>query len=66
MAKNEGVKLSLGTDAHRVGDLANLAFGIDQARRGWLEAKDIVNTRSIRELRALLSAARRSEAEDAK
>jgi DNA polymerase (family 10) len=66
MAKNEGVKLSLGTDAHRVGDLANLAFGIDQARRGWLEAKDIVNTRSIRELRALLSAARRPEAEDAK
>ncbi|HYA72479.1 MAG TPA: DNA polymerase/3'-5' exonuclease PolX [Roseiarcus sp.] len=63
MAKSEGVKLSLGTDAHRVGDLANLAFGIDQARRGWLEAKDIVNTRSVRELKGLLSAARRPEEE---
>ncbi len=58
MAKSEGVKLSLGTDAHRVGDLANLAFGIDCARRGWLEASDVVNSRSIKDLRALLSAAR--------
>ncbi len=58
MAKSEGVKLSLGTDAHRVGDLDHLAFGVDTARRGWLEAGDIVNTRSIRELKALLAAAR--------
>ncbi|MGD0185000.1 MAG: DNA polymerase/3'-5' exonuclease PolX [Roseiarcus sp.] len=66
MAKNEGVKLSLGTDAHRVGDLGNLAYGVDCARRGWLEAGDIVNTRSIGELKALLGAARRAKAEDAK
>ncbi len=66
MAKNEGVKLSLGTDAHRVGDLGNLAYGVDCARRGWLEAGDIVNTRSIGELKALLRAARRAKAEDAK
>jgi len=66
MAKSEGVKLSLGTDAHRVGDLASLTFGIDQARRGWLEANDIVNTRSLRDLKALLSAARRRGSEDAK
>ena len=58
MAKSEGVKLSLGTDAHRIGDLANLTFGIDCARRGWLEASDIVNTRSIGDLKALLRAAR--------
>ena len=61
MAKSEGVKLSLGTDAHRVGDLDNLAFGIDYARRGWLEADDIVNTRSLKSLKALLRAARRSK-----
>jgi DNA polymerase (family 10) len=58
MAKGEGVKLSLGTDAHRVADLDHLAFGVDTARRGWLEAGDIVNTRSIKELKALLAAAR--------
>jgi DNA polymerase (family X) len=58
MAKEEGVKLSLGSDAHRVGDFANLAFGINQARRGWLEAEDIVNPRPVTELKALLAAAR--------
>ena len=66
MAKAEGVKLSLGTDAHRVGDLGNLPFGIDCARRGWLEAGDIVNTRSIGDLKALLRAARERRAEEAK
>jgi len=58
MAKSEGVKLSLGTGARRVGDLANLALAIDCARRGWLEAGDIVNTRAIGDLQALLRAAR--------
>ncbi|MGO9943068.1 MAG: DNA polymerase/3'-5' exonuclease PolX [Rhodoblastus sp.] len=58
MAREEGVKLSLGSDAHRVGDFADLAFGINQARRGWLEVGDIVNTRTVSELKALLAAAR--------
>ncbi len=66
MAKNEGVKLSLGTDAHRVGDLSNLAYGVDCARRGWLEAGDIVNTRPAGALKALFAAARRTKAEEAK
>jgi DNA polymerase (family 10) len=58
MAKNEGVKLTLGTDSHRVGDLANLVYGVDQARRGWLEAGDIVNALPIDELKILLKARR--------
>jgi DNA polymerase (family 10) len=60
MAREEGVKLSLGSDAHRVGDFANLAFGIDQARRGWLEADDIINTRPVAGLKALLAAGRQT------
>jgi len=58
MAKEEGVRLSLGSDAHRAGDFANLAFGINQARRGWLEATDIINTQPVSELKALLASAR--------
>jgi DNA polymerase (family 10) len=58
MAGEEGVKLSLGADAYSKDDFAKLAFGIDQARRGWLEASDIVNTRPVSELKALLAAAR--------
>jgi DNA polymerase (family 10) len=31
-----------------------MRFGIDQARRGWLEAQDVINTRPLAELRRLL------------
>ncbi|MFW5857045.1 MAG: DNA polymerase/3'-5' exonuclease PolX [Planctomycetota bacterium] len=45
-ARDRGVRILLGADAHHVGDLDNVRFGIGQARRGWLEAKDILNTRT--------------------
>ena len=53
-AKDAGVKLAISTDAHSVGALATMRFGIDQARRGWLSAADVVNTRPLAELRKLL------------
>ena len=54
MAKEAGVRLAISTDAHRVADLDLMRFGIDQARRGWLEPDDIVNTRPLAELRRIL------------
>ncbi|MBH0202340.1 MAG: DNA polymerase/3'-5' exonuclease PolX [Nitrospira sp.] len=54
MAREEGVMLSIDSDAHSVFDLENLRYGVGQARRGWLEKKDILNTRTLRELRTLL------------
>ena len=54
MARDAGVMLSVGTDSHSTGGLDNMRFGIDQARRGWLGADDILNTRSWRELSARL------------
>jgi DNA polymerase (family 10) len=54
MAKQAGVRLAISTDAHRVADLDFMRFGIDQARRGWLEPDDVVNTRRLFELRQLL------------
>jgi DNA polymerase (family 10) len=56
MAKAEGVLVSVNTDAHRIQDLANLRFGVSQARRGWLEKDDILNTRSLSTVRKLLKA----------
>jgi len=53
MAKDQGVKLAISTDAHSTATLDYMRFGIDQARRGWLEAKDVVNTRGMGELRKL-------------
>ena len=53
-ARDEGVLISVNSDAHSVNDFANLKYGIGQARRGWLEKDDILNTRSLTRLRKLL------------
>ncbi|MCM8787170.1 MAG: DNA polymerase/3'-5' exonuclease PolX [Candidatus Omnitrophica bacterium] len=42
-AKNFKVKLSLGTDSHRLEHLKSIAFGIDVSQRAWLEKNDILN-----------------------
>ena len=57
-AKDEGVLISVNSDAHSVNDFANLEYGIGQARRGWLEQDDILNTRSLTQLRKLLKRTR--------
>lgn len=59
MAKEEGVPVAINSDAHSREDLANLRFGVGQARRGWLEAGDVLNTRPLPELKRLLAGARR-------
>ncbi len=54
MAKEEGVLVSVNSDAHSTFDFANLRYGVGQARRGWLEKNDVLNTRPLAELRRLL------------
>jgi len=54
MAKDMGLKVALATDAHRIDDLDFMRFGIGQARRGWLEPEDVLNTRDWEELAKLL------------
>lgn len=49
MAREAGVKLVISTDAHRIEELEHMRYGVDQARRGWCEAADVLNTRSRRE-----------------
>lgn len=58
MAKEEGVLVAIDSDAHGRGDFVHLKYGVGQARRGWLEAKDVLNTRPLAELRRLLAATR--------
>lgn len=53
-AKARGVKLAISTDAHSIDALRYMRFGVDQARRGWLEPADVLNARSLAELRKLL------------
>jgi DNA polymerase (family 10) len=54
MAKEQGVPVSINSDAHSIDDFKYLAFGVAQARRGWLEKDDVLNTRSLTQLRKLL------------
>jgi DNA polymerase (family 10) len=47
MAKDSGVLVAINSDAHSIYDFNNLRYGVGQARRGWLEASDVLNTRSL-------------------
>ena len=56
MAKNEGVLVCINTDAHSATQFENLRLGLGQARRGWLQSAEVLNTRSLQQLRPLLRA----------
>ncbi len=49
-AKELGVKMIINTDAHQADQMKFMEYGIGQARRGWAEKKDIINTYSLDKL----------------
>lgn len=53
-AKSAGVKLAISTDAHAMAGFANMRFGVDQARRAWLEAADVINTQPLSRMKKML------------
>lgn len=53
-AIEQGVRLAISSDAHSPGQLGLLRHGIAQARRGWVQAGDVINTRPWSELKKLL------------
>ncbi|WP_322083623.1 DNA polymerase/3'-5' exonuclease PolX [Burkholderia sp. BCC1972] len=54
-AAKAGVPVAIGSDACNADELDNLAYGVDQARRGWLTRPDVLNTRTLAQLRPLLA-----------
>jgi DNA polymerase/3'-5' exonuclease PolX len=54
VAKASGVLVSINSDAHRARDFQTLSFGLARARRGWLQAADVLNARPLPVLRSLL------------
>jgi DNA polymerase (family 10) len=56
LAREHGVLVSIASDAHAGAQFGNLDFGVVQARRGWLRARDVLNTRRLAEARRLLRA----------
>ncbi len=55
-ARAKGCKFTISTDAHRQAHLNNMRFGVLTARRGWLEATDILNTQPLKEFEKALAA----------
>ncbi len=55
MAKRAGVRVTISSDAHSVDGLDSMLYGVNQARRGWLEAGDVVNTLSLKGIRDALA-----------
>ncbi len=58
MAKEAGVLIAINVDGHQTADLGHTVFGIGQARRGWLEKADVLNTRPLKELLKRLAGVR--------
>ncbi len=54
-AKAKGVRFTISTDAHHPKHLANMRYGVTTARRGWLEASDIVNTLPLKAFEKVIS-----------
>ena len=50
LAKEAGVKMVINTDSHHKDQLRYIEFGIAQARRGWAEKKDIINSQPLKKL----------------
>jgi DNA polymerase (family 10) len=60
-AQEAGALLAIDTDAHSVGQLKLIRYGVSQARRGWVEASSVVNTWAWAKLSRWLAARRRRE-----
>ncbi len=54
MAKEAGAMIVISTDAHRINELDYMRYGVDQARRGWLDRGDVANTRTLKQFLKLL------------
>jgi DNA polymerase (family 10) len=49
-AKEMGIRMVIGTDAHHLDQMWMMSLGVAVARRGWLETKDLLNTLSLKEI----------------
>ena len=60
LARERGARLVISTDAHSVTALGNLRWGVQMARRAWATPADVLNTRSLQDLRLLLRRSRKA------
>jgi DNA polymerase (family 10) len=58
-AKALGIMLVINPDAHSPEELGLYRYGVDVARRGWLEAKDVFNTQTLAQVKKALAAGKK-------
>jgi DNA polymerase (family 10) len=51
-ARELGIPIAIDTDAHRVRELGLMRYGVEQARRAWLEPKHVLNARTLEDFEA--------------
>ena len=57
-AKRQGARIAVNPDAHHAEGLRDMRYGLSIARKGWLEARDIINCMDREEMGAFLSKSR--------
>jgi DNA polymerase (family 10) len=53
-AKDHGVMLAINTDTHTIDHLDNIEYGINMARRAWVEPDDVLNTKNLKQISSRL------------
>jgi len=61
-ARHAGARFIISTDAHQTRHLANMRYGVQTARRGWVEARDVLNTLPLARFEAMVRAGRKPHA----
>lgn len=59
--KDKGVMISINPDAHAVAGLEEVFFGVNIARKGWQESKDILNTRDVNDIKEIFTKIRNAK-----
>ncbi|MGF7186769.1 DNA polymerase (family 10) [Desulfitispora alkaliphila] len=55
-ARDMGIKIAINTDSHDPERLSNISFGIQEAKKGWLKAEDVINCMGLEELQEFFKA----------
>jgi DNA polymerase (family 10) len=50
-ARAKGVMISINPDAHAVAGLGDVFYGVNIARKGWQESKDVLNTKGVNDIK---------------
>lgn len=60
-AKEKGVVISINPDAHAVAGLGDVFYGVNIARKGWQESKDVLNTKDVNDIKEIFKKIRNAK-----